>query len=239
MTHETESLSVEIPFSGFYASTHNAMFDDWLEYESEYLQSEHGASESDIEKLAQLFWDCVDWRAAHVEYAKEYCEALASYVADESRQYKEDSTGKRYLSEGLKLALVFEELKSPRFYNYETDRIYCKVPTVQLEQMRREVPADFWAEYVKENCTSYDGFASSYPADASEWPSELSEWGEAGLGLLLQAFIIHNVGDAEKVSEDLRWHIMEDARGNGFIDNCIFGNASAAFVDFANSLRKE
>lgn len=239
MTNETQKLSVEIPFSGFYETSHNAAFDDWLEYESEVLRDDHGATDADIEKLAEKFWDCVDWKAAHVAYAKGYCEALCSMVADESREYLLDDQGQRYLSAGLALSIDFEELKSPRFYNYETDRIYGRVPVDQLEAMRRAIPAETWAAYVKDECTSYDGFISFYSNDASAWPDDLREWGEAGLGLLMSCYLIHILGGADKAREALSWGIMEDARGNGFIDDCIWGNANSDFKEYADSLRKD
>ena len=239
MTNETEKLSVEIPFSGFYETSHNAMFDDWLEYENETLASEHDATGEQLNELAEKFYSGVNWQAAHVQYAKEYCEALCSMVKDESREYLTDESDQRYLSKGLALTIDFEEMTSPRFYNYENDRIYGKIAIEHLQAMLAAIPSDDWKAWVEKNCASYDGFISHYSNDASAWPDDLREWGEAGLGLLMQCYLIHILGGADKAREALSWGIMEDARGNGFIDDCIWGNANSDFKEYADSLRKD
>ena len=239
MTHYTDLLSVEIPFSRFYETSHNAAFDTWLEYEQDMLSSDHGATPEQLQELADKFYKGVNWRAVYRQYAVEYCEALCVMVKDESHEYVTDASGARKLSEGVDLSIAFEELKSPRFYNYETDRIYGRIPIQQLEAIRAAIPSDVWAEYVKEEYTSYDGFMSYHSNDASAWPDDLRDWGEARLGSLLACYIIHILGGADKAHEALSWGIMGDAFGNGFIANCIFDNASEDFRIHCDSLRKD
>ena len=239
MTHYTDLLSVEIPFSGFYETSHSAAFDNWLDYEQEALESEHGATLEQLQELADKFYNGVNWQAAYRQYAVEYCDALCEMVKDESREYVTDASGARKLSEGLDLSITFEELKSPRFYNYETDRIYGRIPIQQLEAIRAAIPSDVWAEYVKNEYTIYDGFMSYHSNDASAWPDDLREWGEARLGSLLACYIIHILGDADKAREALSWGIMEHAFGNGFIPDCIFDNAGEDFINYCDSLRKD
>lgn len=232
------TLSVEIPFNGFYESSHAAHFDTWLEYESEVCRDEYGATDEQLDALADKFYSDINWRAAYSQYAKGYCARLCYYIQDESRQYKINEKGERYLSEGLALSIEFEELKSPRYYNYETDRIYGRIPATQLEEMRQAIPPEDWKAWVEKNCTSYDGFISFHSANADEWPADLCQWGEARLGLLLEAYLIHIVGSEDKARDALAWDVMEDAMGSGFIDDCIFANASDAFKRFVSSLRE-
>lgn len=235
-------LPVKVPFAGFYETSHNACFDSWLEYEQEVLESEHGATLEQLQELAEKFYSCIDWQAVHVDYAKEYCEQLVALIADVSRQYVTNDEGKRELSQPFKLQLEFEELKSPRFYNYETDCIYAKIPLEQLQALLDAIPAEKWREFVREQCTGYDGFISFYSPDFDEWEKDLSEWGEARLGMILEAYIMHILEDEREsdIKDALSgFSLMQDYDGNGKLSNSLWQHATKEFTEYADSLRKE
>jgi hypothetical protein len=239
------TVSVKVPFSGFYETSHNAIFDSWLEYEQEWLMSDHGATLEQVQELANKFYDCIDWQAVHVDYAKEYCAQLVALITDVSRQYVTNDKGERKLSPSFDLQLEFEELKSPRFYNYETDCIYAKIPLAQMETMLAAIPPEKWREFVREQCTSYDGFISFYPANYDEWEKDLGEWGEARLGMILEAYLMHIL---EENSLDFRndinnalsgFTLMQDYDSNGHLSNSLWNHATKEFTDYADSLRKD
>lgn len=234
----TNTVSVKIPFSGFYESSHEAMFDGWLDYEIDVLNDEHELTQEDKDKLTEMFSDAIDWKKAHELYAKEYCKQLVAYIANESREYKEDSTGKQYLSAPFELELEFETLESPKYYNYGTDCIYGKIPLEQLQYMLNEIPDKEWREYVKRKCTSYSGFHSFYSPDFDEWEKDLSEWGEARLGMVLEAYLIYLLDDNHLDALDGH-RLMADADANGFISDTIFECANQEFNEFCDSLRKD
>lgn len=56
-------MIIQIPFSGFYYSIHDAMMDGELEYYPDSIQN-------------RLF-DAINWRAVRLDYAREYCEQFA------------------------------------------------------------------------------------------------------------------------------------------------------------------
>jgi hypothetical protein len=239
------TVSVKVPFSGFYETSHNAVFDGWLEYKQEMLMSDHGATLEQVRELAKKYWYCIDWQAVRVDYARAYCDNLVALVADVSRQYVTNDKGKRELSPPFKLQLEFEELKSPRFYNYETDCIYAKIPLAQMEAMLAAIPPEKWREFVREQCTSYDGFISFYPANYDEWDKDLSEWGEARLGMVLEAYLVHIL---KENSLDFRndinnalsaYELMQDYDSNGHLSDSLWSHATKEFTDYADSLRKE
>lgn len=230
-------LSVELPFEGFYESTHNLNFDGWLEYEQEVLEQDYDATPEQVEKLADLFWNDVNWKAAYIAYAQSYVEALEQYMGDQGHYVAnpDKESGREYVR-FPSIKIEFEELKSPRFYNYETDRIYAKIALVDLEAMLAKIPQDAWAKKVKDNCTSYDGFISFLDNDAANWSSDLTEWGEAALGLLVQAYLEHIAEvDADGLREALSGFVlMENMRCNGEIDEIIFKAAGKGFLEFNN-----
>ena len=74
----------------------------------------------------------------------------------------------------------FEKLKSPKFYNYSTDEIYCKV-TVDIDKMKKyydEVRnSEEFDKFLKDTFTSCDGFTSffSNSPESEEWASITDE----------------------------------------------------------------
>ncbi len=237
-------LSVKVPFEGFYNSSHDAMFDSYFERESEHLEQERGCTPEQVEKFQELFISAVNWRAVHSEYARIYCGEVEKLLFEAHRQYKEDSTGKRYLCEGWNPVLEFESLESPKEYNFATDCIYAKVTLNDLRVMYKSIPADVWREFIKSKCTSYSGFISFYSPDFDAWPDkdDMTVWGEARLGMVLEAYMIEALKDESPsdINEALAGHVlMERQESNGMIDNLIWENASSKFVDYVNSLPTE
>ncbi len=231
-------LSVKIPFSGFYNSSHDALFDGYLEREQDYLFTEYEITAEQYIKLSELFISEINWKEVHKGYAKAYCSALVELIEDESRQYREDSTGKRFLSEPFNLQLEFETLESPREYNFSTDCIYAKIPLVQLESMLELIPLEDWKAFVKEKCTSYDGFISFYLSNYDEWEKDLEKWGEARLGMILEAYLLQILEDKDMNDKLSAYELMEHWETNGNLENLIYENASQEFIDFRNSFDK-
>lgn len=236
-----QQLSVKIPFSGFYNSSHSTMFDNWLEYEQDVLAQEHDATNEQLVELAERFYQYIDFRKVETEYAKAYCGELVKLIADASRKYVINDKGERELTQPFNLSLEFEALESPREYNFATDCIYGKIPLEQLQYMLAQIPAEDWREFVHEKCSHRSGFISYYPADYDAWEKDLSEWGEARLGMVLEAYLIHILKDesTSDIEDALSaFSLMEDYSGNGYICNWLWENAKKEFTEYADSLRK-
>lgn len=190
---------VAIPFTGFYNSDHDAVFDDHLEMEIYNFQTEYDATDEQIEAYQNAFF-AIDWKQAHTEYAEEYCKALFYKIDDET---------------GLKLDYKFKALESPRFYNFETDRIFCDINEEDLYKLLKIVKKEYSAimnSLVSNKFTSYNGFTSFYPSAIDAWP-KFCDWDHNQLGTLLECFIIANIEEDELKA----WDLMGDLSCNGGI----------------------
>ena len=130
--------------------------------------------------VADIIWMAdIDWTAIQIEYCKRYTEALGSE---------------------LELDLVFDEMTSPREYNFSTDRLFATIPATQLRKIRREVEKhEEWPERIRDRFTSYDGFYSFYSNDYTDdvWTRpELDECQyEVLIGFWIEEVQGHNLQD--------------------------------------------
>lgn len=185
-----------IPFSGFYESLHDSEFNTALERICE-------TDDSGVDYNADLFAlavDSVDWRAAHNAYAKEYVE--------------------RFAHEFDIPAMVFESLRSPREYNFETDRIYCEVPAMAMARIFAETPRETLNSVAAEMFTSRSGFISFYSPDVENW-GHLETWDHNQYLALINAWVLHK-RDGEEFDQWVEHNIMSSAYENGKVDNFLF-----------------
>ena len=148
-----DTITVAIPFPGFYDS----LLSDRLDLSYEYLTTdEDGNPDPELEFE-------VDWKATHIEAAKDYAYAWLRHYGIEGE---------------------FSYMTSPRFYNYSTDEAYVefKVSTLLdlLSQYKDEVYNDdrisYFEKWVTDNYSTRDGFISFIPPFA-DWPKP-QEWDE-------------------------------------------------------------
>ena len=198
-------LSVRLPFfPGFYESDCQYQLDQCLEMDLEYLGSEYGASKDQIDQFAELANATLDWKAIHLAYAKSFVEGLNDL-----------------LKPGMDMQ--FEEMTSPREYNYSTDAIFVKMSQSALEKMLAETPKEALEKLIQAQYTSYSGFQSYYPNSLKNWPADLAEWAEPQLGTLLEAFMRETVN-----SDDLEtWELVNDS--NGVATDCYHAGWSDEF----------
>lgn len=157
-------VKIELPFAGFYESLHDDAIDRALEGGFNY---DH---EKDEEIEAPDFWGAdIDFSAIR----KEYCEHYVAAFAEE-----------------FGLTLTFDEMTSPREYNFSSDRIFCTIPREEIDKIRTEVEADpLWAEEVKERFTSRSGFWSFYEPDLKDEKWARAVWDECQYEVLIQFWI--------------------------------------------------
>jgi hypothetical protein len=188
-------MSAVLPFAGFYSSVHDEQLTFALE------QSFSDSSGNANTGLVNRAYDAVNWRAAQSQYAMLYAASLLDALGIKGGE--------------------FEEMTSPREYNFTTDRIFAKIPDGELERVLSETPGELLASSAKDKFTTRDGFISNYSPRVSEW-GELAEWDHNQLYALLDAYAVHILG-ADWSENDL----MENACCNGALDNCLFTDASA------------
>lgn len=113
MNNQNTIDTIQIPFSGFYHSIHDSYIDSTIEY---YLDEYEGEA---LEKAQEAFYD-MSYKGVHLAVAKHYVQAYNAVFYD---KYDID------------LCLKFVELDSPRFYNFETDKIFCSYDAEAFKQV--------------------------------------------------------------------------------------------------------
>ena len=127
-------VDTSIAFGGFYNSTHQAD----IEYRIDL----------DIEEKYIKDYDSVNWKETHKSYINTYCYALSNFILNE---YNIDMDFKDV------------SLYSPRYYNYSTDKIDCKISTHQVNKLNKTLlKDDDFLNFLKEHTKSYDGYMSFY-----------------------------------------------------------------------------
>ena len=139
MKQSNTKTLVKIPFSGFYSSIHGSIIDSALEYESECY--------ADSGKANDIILDVLNIN--HYNKIKEELSKLFVGGVNELFWYEYD----------IKLDLEFDSLKSPKFYNYSTDEIYCYVDNDKINELVAllDNENDF-IEVLKDKYKSRDGF---------------------------------------------------------------------------------
>lgn len=183
MTHE-----IIIPFSGFYHSIHDTIFDQVVD-----LYNEDGKYSADD---LMMF---TDWYEVRVKYARKYTQAL-SHLTD--------------------IEFKFKSLISPKYYNYETDRIVGEIELGEIQTLKERVNPVTLAKLIKDNFTSRSGFISFYPNDLKRWDSDVTKWDCVQLGTLLEAFILDQT-KAGEIKDNLEYQIIWDYDLNEVAQNAI------------------
>ena len=130
---------VKIPSSGFYNSIHDSIIDSALEYESECY--------ADSEKANDIILDVLN------------INHLNKIRGELSKLFVESINELFWYGYDIKLNLEFDSLKSPRFYNYSTDEIYCYIDNDKINELVAllDNENDF-IEVLKDKYKSRDGF---------------------------------------------------------------------------------
>ena len=139
MKKSNNQTLVKIPFSGFYNSIHDSIIDSVLEHETEYYV--------DVDKANDIILDVLNinhYNKIREELSKVFVEGV-----NELFWYEYD----------IKLDLEFDSLKSPKFYNYSTDEIYCYIDNDKISELVAllDNENDF-IEVLKDKYKSRDGF---------------------------------------------------------------------------------
>lgn len=211
-----QRVSVNIPFPGFYCSALSEALDweesSWLENEDpqggngpyEYPDREGYWPEElwVFDQMGEMLFDCVDHGAAHLEMARDYLSVMDDKLGalfgfgrmGKVSRYDfkaQRSRNVRVYQETMQLQ--FEEVISPREYNFTTDRLFATAPLYLMQKLFARSRAEghqTLAKVIRERFTSRSGFISYYSNDLAEWLEKpLAAWDENELGTLLLAAI--------------------------------------------------
>lgn len=159
---------IQIPFTGFYETFAGEFV------ERELLNSFVGemgidTSERNIDEVTDLteseYTDFQNYSYKNnndeeVRYANRYCEVFFDELDNK-------------LPYGVKIPFIASdvEVSRPAFYNFVTDRIFCKVDLKDLLELYKLTDKEKLAQTIKDEFTSRDGFISHYSNDINneEW----------------------------------------------------------------------
>ena len=163
-------VNIELPFfPGFYESDlENSDTSYWaIKDELDYYQREYAYDNPDEQAIyAQLTEDDLDFNFA--DYEKDVREAWVESFRGRVPEFV--------------LSVEGVEMTSPKYYNFGTDRLWADVEL--SEDWQDKVRAfmdenkDWLRERIKEDWTSYDGFASfmSNNFDDTRWDDDENNW---------------------------------------------------------------
>lgn len=115
--------------------------------------------------------------------------------------------------EDFDIKVEFEELISPKQYNYSNDSINVEYVLGKdsmekiLEYLKDNKEA--FTEYAKKRYTSRSGFISSYSNDANEWIADLNEW-NAGVKSTSSEDLSHKLGSVLEFILENEGHDEQD-----------------------------
>lgn len=200
--------SVNIPFEGFYCSRYSEALDweesQWVEYEVEHRHHDRdGSGEAGHPEALRLTErELSDIMFRHSNHTDAQGVIGAAYVDAWG-----DEVGARL---GFDLGAKFEEIVSPREYNFATDRMFAHIPASVCRRLWALSKADGHATLravIRRRFTSRDGFIPHYPNALADWPADLADWDHNELGTLLIAAL--ELTDPDGREEDLDWAIYE------------------------------
>jgi hypothetical protein len=179
-------------FSGFYGTLWETDGDEESEVsEINYQRKEKG--------LKPVEWDAVKWD--YEGYRQDVVKQVSVYVGNELEKA------------GFISALKFQELRSPREYNFANDSVNIEIElskknTVKILSYLSEHKKEF-SEYISERYTSRSGFLSSYSNDAETWLNGESVAHGHKLGSILHFILLNENG------QQYEMEIYEHLCGNG------------------------
>lgn len=156
-----------VPFSGFYHSWHDEALDHALDT---MVSDESGCHP--YESIRERMFDLIPWGDVHAAYARKYCAAFA---------------------EEYGIDLKFESMSSPKYYNYETDRIFAHISDNEVRRLFDAVDRDALQALIRRRFTSCSGFISHYPNDLEDW-GDVDTWDHNQVGTLVEAYAVQELG---------------------------------------------
>lgn len=184
---------IKLPFGGFYESMWSREIDHCVDMLAEYEAEKEGEDGTapelriNVRDYGSVLFDATDYSQAYRQIAEDYVQAFDGNVSREI---------------SVPLKLKFESMASPKYYNFETDRVFAfttwKAMKALLKMSKKDKHTTL-AKVIKERCTSYSGFHSWYPNDINVWLAKpFKDWDHNELEILMIAcLVIAKIGDVQ------------------------------------------
>jgi hypothetical protein len=249
-----KSVFVMPLFPGWYSSILDSQLDWEIERDSEYYANESESNLQYPEKIrATELQICdsyygVDFSDYRQAVNAQWLETLAECIRDETldpERYADDieSMGQ---DEKFGLALyaladsmAVESMTSPRYYNFETDRLFVygnsKAFAAMLALARNEHNRDAWQKMIRERHSSRSGFISHYANTDSEWPESIDDFDHNHLATLF-LFALQQADrwdSADQLVEQVTESLLYD-ENRAFYDHVQIGDSALAEIHAEN-----
>lgn len=200
-----KTLSTTIPFCGFYESILSYEMDSTLEREIEWRQEnerEEGIASHerlDESDYSQIYDQNINYGIWQEHLAKEWLASFENYFSDTVEE---------------KISFTFEEMTSPREYNFETDRLFASISLKDAAKLYAKAKENEFSDLkdcIKEQFTRRDGFIPHYSNNIDHWLAKpLKSWDHNEIGTLILSFF--------RGDHDLHFSLFESMSENGDFD---------------------
>ncbi|QVW53786.1 hypothetical protein TaPaz_05 [Acinetobacter phage TaPaz] len=176
----SNKIEIQLPFSGFYESIHDGYIDNHIEYELEYLQSELGYTDEQLDVIKDRFYD-MDYSPIRKAICEHYIKAYNAVFYDEYN---------------IHLDLEYSQLISPQFYNFETDKLYALIDESVFNEVAALINGEEFKALLKDKFKPQSGF--------TPFQSTLDAI-ENGDNVLFSAELLEQLLPEEKVINDYQY----------------------------------
>lgn len=137
-----DNNETRLEFGGFYESIHKGIIDSQIESFIEFDNDENDTNKTEEDYN-------FNYSLMYQDYIEQYCKLLEDYILNE-----------------YNIDVNFTDLKlvSPQYYNFETDKIECKLDKPSTIRDYFKTHEDF-LDYLQDATQSYDGYTSYYNFD--------------------------------------------------------------------------
>ena len=184
-----------------------------------------GFYESDLENGDTAYWAIKE----ELDYYRNECDTPCKELTEDDldfdyEKYREDVRGawvdawKDHAPE-IVLSVDNVTMWSPRYYNFDTDRVYADVELREdwMDEMRHFIALnyDWLQERIHKDWTSYDGFCSFMSNDVDEWPSYLFEEMDSRYISTMIGYMMYRAN--KEIRNDLVMIALEDIYDGSYV----------------------
>lgn len=164
-------------------------------YHDELIDREIGYNSPSSRRLSEMFSDGIDHCQVANLYARKYTKKLSDVIG---------------------ITLTFEEVSSPKFYNYANDRLFAKITRQDFATILRKVRGKKLEKVCREWFTSRNGFISSYSNVPGDWGSP-EDWDHNQVGAALSAWTDLAFAETEWTENSIADSIYESGSIGAFV----------------------
>lgn len=141
--------------------------------------------EDDLEMPEGFYFEISNWDQYAKEIGKEWVAAMYEQLLEDDLVYDLD----------------FIEISSPKYYNFETDKLVISV-CYRKELISYCKDSEEFGEYLKENFSDRDGFISFIPNNKKEFFHRMENGDDRTIDVMIEFWLLKNL-DFEQVLESV------------------------------------